>query len=63
MEEGNHSKGEGIWERLDVHILRQSKTKGKVFKLENMQDEEKLTAYVPIVVMLPAIIGPIFCYE
>ena len=32
-------------------------------KLDTVQDIEKTTTYVPIVVMLPSIIGPIFCGE
>ena len=33
------------------------------FKLDTLQDEGKTTTYVPIVVMLSAILGPIFCDE
>ena len=36
---------------------------GTVFKLETGQDEDKTTTYVPIVAMLPEILGPIFCDE
>ena len=35
----------------------------KFFKLDTVQDIEKTTTYVPIVVMIPSILGPIFCGE
>ena len=35
----------------------------KFFKLDFVQDIEKTTTSVPIVVMLPSILGPIFCGE
>ena len=35
----------------------------KFLKLDNVQDEGKTTTYVPIVVMLPEILGLIFCRE
>ena len=38
-------------------------TIGKRFKLDTVQDMEKTTISVPIVVMLPSILGPIFCGE
>ena len=63
VKEVNISKGEGRWEIIDVHIIPQSKPYEKVFKLDTVQDKEKTTIYVPIVVMLPAILGPIFCDE
>ena len=34
-----------------------------VFKPDTVKDEEKTKTYVPIFVMLPAILGPIFCGE
>ena len=37
--------------------------RGKLLKLGTVQDEGKTTTYVPIVFMLPAILGPIFCDE
>ena len=60
VEEFNHSKGEGIWDRLDVDLLCQSQTQGRVFKLDTVQDEDKTTTYMPIVVILPVDLGPIF---
>ena len=33
----------------------------KFFKLDTVQDEVKTTTYVPIVVMLPSILGLTFC--
>ena len=35
----------------------------KVIKLYTVQDEGKTTKYVPIVVMMPSILDPIFCNE
>ena len=32
----------------------------KVFKMDILQEEEKTTTYIPIFVMMPAILGPIF---
>ena len=63
VEEGKHSKGEGRWDRRNVHILLKSQQEGKVFTLETVQDIEKTTTSMPIVVMLPSILGPIFCGE
>ena len=60
VEEGNHPKGEGRWDRIDVHLLRQYQTWGKVLKLDTVQNEDKTTTYVPIVVILPATLGPFF---
>ena len=37
--------------------------RGKVLKPDTVQDIEKTTTSVPIVVMLPSIFGPIFCGE
>ena len=33
------------------------------FKLDTVQDIDKTTVSVPIVVILPSILGPIFCGE
>ena len=60
------------WERLTIpkvkeygaylmSILYADPNHRNFFNPDTVQDEEKNTTYVPIVVMLTAILGPIFC--
>ena len=73
---GSHSKpASSSWKKVNIPKVKRDGTdlmsilyadpnhREKFLKLDTVQDEGKTTTYVPIVVMMPAIFGPIFCYE
>ena len=54
-------KGDGI-DAMSI-FYENPNHREKFFKLDTVQGIEKTTTSVPIVVMLPLILGPIFCGE